>query len=65
MKIELKEKEGSDGLGYDITIIANSKNINKVFDSLEEFKEDNLDDVDDFYIIGYVEEQDKFNILDY
>ena len=65
MKIELKEKESPYGYGYDITVTAHSKNIEKVFDSLEEYKEDNLDDDADFYIIGYVEDQDKFNILDY
>ena len=65
MKIELKEKDSPYGYGYDITVTANPKNIEKVFESLEEYKEDNLDVDDDFYIIGYVEDQDKFNILDY
>ena len=65
MKIELKEKESPYGYGYDITVTANPKNIEKVFDSLEEYKDDNLDDDDDFEIIGYVEDQDKINILDY
>ena len=65
MKIELKEKESSFGYGYDVTVTANPKNVEKVFESLEEFKEENLDDDDDFYIIGYVEDQDKINILDY
>lgn len=65
MKIELKAKERSDECSYDVTVTAHSKNIEKVFESLEEYKEENLDDDDDFYIIGYVEEQDKFNIFDY
>ena len=65
MKIELKEKESSEGYGYDVTVTAYPKNVEKVFESLEEYKEENLDDDDDFYIIGYVEDQDKFNILDY
>ena len=65
MKIELKEKESPYGYGYDITVTANPQNIEKVFGSLEEYKEETLEDDDDFYIIGYVEDQDKFNILDY
>ena len=65
MKVELKEKESPYGYGYDITVTAHPKNIESVFDSLEEYKDDNLDDDDDFEIIGYVEDQDKINILDY
>ena len=65
MKIELKEKEGSQGMDYDITVTANPKNIEKVFDSLEEYKEDFLDEDDDFYVVGYVDYEGKINILDY
>lgn len=68
MKIELKEQEGSHGMDYDITVTANPKNIEKVFDSLEEFKEDNLDDDDDFSVFSiaeYIDQQGKFNIVHY
>ena len=65
MKIELKAKESSYEYSYDVTVTAHSKNIEKFFESLEEYMEENLDDDDDFYIIGYLEEQDKLNILDY
>lgn len=65
MKIELKEKDHSDGYGYDVTVTSNPKNIEKVFDSLEECKDEWVEDGEDFYIVGYVEYQDKINIVDY
>ena len=66
MKIELKEKECSGGYGYEVTVSsANPKSVEKVYESLEEYKEDWLSDDANFYISEYVDAQDQVDIVEY